>query len=170
MLLQMAVTTVWAKVKYVFVYLTTKDYESTMGNATKKQLEADRNTRLRGYLRFSSLGFGAMCWGGATKVLDHAKDKHPEHVSYCVIFLAFAFLSQLIGLIAATFPKTCPWSFFFAGLGAWQSAVFVLAIFHLNVMEYYTELRFAEYSMIATSAVLSFYWSIGPQDPMVSFY
>ncbi|CAO2148059.1 unnamed protein product [Urochloa humidicola] len=160
---QMAAVTVWKKMKESFTYLTRKEYEN---EGTAEQKEANRNLRIKGFLSFSSLGFGAMCWGGATQVLEHMKTKHPQQASYYIMYLTFSFLCQLIGLIAATFPLPSPWTLFFAGLGAWQSAIFGLALFHLNVMEYYEEQKYAEYSMIATCLVVSFYWSLAPQDPV----
>ncbi|CAO2152792.1 unnamed protein product [Urochloa humidicola] len=166
---QMASATVWTKIRGGFDYLLCKDSKSAK---IVEEREARRNIRIDGFLSISSLGLIAMFCGGAAQVFKHVKTNHPKQALYCVVYLTFTVLCQLIGLIAVTFPSEFPWAFFMAGLGEWQSAIFVLALFHLDIMEYYGEFKHAEYSMVAASVIVSFYFYLShgcricPQDPM----
>lgn len=128
-----------------------------------------RRAKLRGYFAICMLGLGTMHWGGAQKVLDHMNkgEGNKELVNICVRFLTFSFNCSLLGLTAGTFHTTAPWALFFAGLGAWQSFLFLLALFHLETRKYHLEESHANYSFYMSALLFSLHWSYAAQDPLI---
>ncbi|CAL4981976.1 unnamed protein product [Urochloa decumbens] len=152
-----------------FNHLTTKEYESNEDCKTPKQIKDRARARLQGYAAMCLVGLGTMHWGGAAKVLEHMagmSQANKEWTNTCVRFLTISFICSLLGLAAGTFPTTAPWALFFGGLGAWQSMLFVIALFHLETMEYYVDPNDAKYSFYVSATVFSFYWSHTAQDPL----
>ncbi|KAL6868214.1 hypothetical protein ACP4OV_015059 [Aristida adscensionis] len=85
---------------------------------------------------------------------------------YYIMFLTVAFVCALVGLAAGTFYKSFPWAKVFAGLGAWQSFLFVLALYHIEIKQYYKLQDDALTSWFVSMLVVTTLWAFGVQDPM----
>jgi len=76
---------------------------------------------------------------------------------------------MLLGVAASTFPKSSWLAPSLAGFGSLQALILVLGGFHVASLKYHPYDEEAKYSMIGSTILITIYWGLSVQDPMVSF-
>ncbi|CAN6374464.1 unnamed protein product [Urochloa humidicola] len=78
-----------------------------------------------------------ICFFGAALIMWTVCQCSPTAAQVGVRYLTFAFLSVLLGFIAALFPSTAPCAKAVAWNGSLQTFLFVIILFHLRMIELY---------------------------------
>lgn len=134
------------------------------------QGEKEEGTRLKAYLSMCISGITTLYWTGAAAILLDLNNTNSSEAYSFVLYSLFSLTVMLISVIIATFPTTAPVDIEFAGLGAWQAAMFVIATFHLATFKLHLEPRHFWISLIVSSILFSVFWGVSSQDPLVSNY
>ncbi|TVU26243.1 hypothetical protein EJB05_28780, partial [Eragrostis curvula] len=144
-------------------YYITKEYERIGQDNTIEKVKDVQMRKLKGYLALCMFGLGSIHWGGGEKVIEHLGK---DFADQCIRFLTVLYFLGLVGATAGTLPDNALWPLFFAGLGAWLSFIFALALFHLETRRHYINPEHARYSFCIYSVMFSLYWSHAAQDPL----
>ncbi|KAL6868215.1 hypothetical protein ACP4OV_015060 [Aristida adscensionis] len=148
-----------------FASVRVTDYERN--SADGAQLEHEKATRIKVYVPLFASALGIMYWRGTIMALTQMS-KIRADVSYiCSLGFTICLLLILLGGIAARLPARAPWSQGVAGLGAWQSLLFILGTFHVDTFQFHPEALYSFCSMLICATLVTIYWGYSAQDPLI---
>lgn len=127
-----------------------------------------RENRFAGYKALCTFGLGSLFWGSATGVLSGWKGEK-GWLEYFYIHSIVTFVLLLNGLIASTFHTTAWLAPSAAGLGSLSALILFLGTAHIMSLKFHSYDKECLHSMIASSAIITIYWIVSVQDPLVIF-
>ncbi|KAL6868227.1 hypothetical protein ACP4OV_015072 [Aristida adscensionis] len=133
------------------------------GNQEDEQI---KQNRLEKYFSLCLSGITTLYWGSAAGMIMQMHKTHAAVAYSCVMYSLIALLLIFVGVIAASFPSSTPCKMGFAGLGAWQALIFIVATYHLATFKLHLEPKYSIGTMCASSLILSILWAIAGQDPI----
>lgn len=124
-------------------------------------------SRFASYKALCMWGLGSLFWGTVTGVLSDFMEPKPSWIEYVYICAVISFVLLLNGAVASSFPNTVLFAPSMAGLGGWHSLMLFLGMFHVASLKYHNYLDECLYSMITSSTVVTVYWALSCQDPLL---
>ncbi|TVU26232.1 hypothetical protein EJB05_28769, partial [Eragrostis curvula] len=144
--------------------VTKKNYEKGYHGKSKEEFEEGRLTE---YLASCFSGLMSMYLGGAIATVVELNETHPYEALLFTIYFTVALVVMLTGVVAATFPSTCPCKMGFAGFGALQAVQFIVATFHLATFKLYLKASYLWISLIVSLSSICVFWGAIVQDPLI---
>lgn len=152
----------------MFIDLVRNLDEKDFANMTPEEVKkASRNHRIKRYKIICFSGIAILLWRDRAALLNKLYQYNHTAAYICNIYFTFALVSMLLGVIASSFPDTAPCSMAVSWNGTLQVFLFMIASFHLDIMEFYTNVLHLMISFVFTSTLFSIYWLFCARDPVV---
>ncbi|TVU26169.1 hypothetical protein EJB05_28705, partial [Eragrostis curvula] len=139
--------------------LVTDEYQGGCENMTPEKVKKARKDRLiKLYKIMCYIGTAMLIWRDNAALLNKINLYDHSTAYACTLYFTFSLLCMLLGMIASSFPESAPLANSIAWNGALQAVIFMIASFHLNLIEFYANVQHLYTSFIISSSMFTIVW------------